>query len=156
MASSGYRQTAFENHGRECEDCGVSENLHVHHKDRDQSNNDPENLVVLCEEHHWDRHRDEVAERASGGQSGGGGGKADAPIQYAGAGTDEMRAVDWEIVDVLEEGRNNAPNIAERTDYSSQYIRERLRFLWHRDVLEDIGSGIYELNPEEVPDPESD
>lgn len=67
---------------------------------------------------------------------------------------DEMRPVDWQIVEVLREGRNNAPNIAERTDYSGNYIRERLGFLTDRDVLTAIGNGVYELNPENVPDKE--
>ena len=65
---------------------------------------------------------------------------------------DEMRDVDWEIVRVLRDGRNNAPNIAEDTGYSKQYIRERLQRLAREDILVNIGSGIYELVPEEVPE----
>ena len=65
---------------------------------------------------------------------------------------DDLREVDWAIIEVLKEGRNNAPNLAERTDYSKQYIRERLRKLCKEDILIDIGSGIYELNPERIPE----
>ena len=64
----------------------------------------------------------------------------------------ELRDVDWAIIDILREGRNNAPNIAERLDYSGQYIRERLGLLKRGGVITPIGSGIYELVPDEVPD----
>ena len=66
----------------------------------------------------------------------------------------EMREVDWAIIDVLEEGRNNAPNLADRTGYSKQYLRERLKRLSDEGVLINIGSGIYELNNDEIPDTE--
>ena len=38
-------------HGRKCLGCGFNETptlLDVHHKDRNQANNDPTNLQVLC------------------------------------------------------------------------------------------------------------
>ena len=63
-----------------------------------------------------------------------------------------MRDVDWRIVEILREGRNNAPNISERLDYSRQYIAERLGHLKTGDVVVAIGNGIYELVPEEVPE----
>jgi hypothetical protein len=31
-----------------CERCGVTERLHVHHRDQDRTNNDPSNLETLC------------------------------------------------------------------------------------------------------------
>lgn len=31
-----------------CERCGATERLHVHHRDRDRTNNDPTNLETLC------------------------------------------------------------------------------------------------------------
>jgi len=68
--AANYRSVAFDHHGRECEVCGATEELHVHHKDQARSNNDPDNLEVLCEDCHWDRHRDEFADRASGPQKG--------------------------------------------------------------------------------------
>lgn len=65
---------------------------------------------------------------------------------------EDMRGVDWGIVDVLREGRNNAPNISDRLGYSRQYIAERLGYLKTGDVVIPIGNGIYELVPEEVPE----
>lgn len=63
---SDYRKIAFDHHGKQCSDCGSEKELHVHHRDGNHSNNQPENLEVLCKDCHWNRHRDEVAERASG------------------------------------------------------------------------------------------
>ncbi|WP_248911088.1 winged helix-turn-helix transcriptional regulator [Halocatena marina] len=64
----------------------------------------------------------------------------------------DLRDVDWQIIDLLREGRNNAPNLAERTGYTRQYIAERLGTLRRDGILIAIGNGIYELDPEEVPD----
>ena len=66
--------------------------------------------------------------------------------------SDDLRDVDWQIIEILREGRNNAPNIAEQLDYSRQYISERLGYLKSGNVVEPIGHGIYELNPQEVPE----
>ena len=41
----------------ECELCGKSGRLDVHHKDFDEQNNDPENLQVLCRSCHMKIHR---------------------------------------------------------------------------------------------------
>lgn len=65
---------------------------------------------------------------------------------------DDMRDADWEIVNTLRDGRANAPLLAERTGYSAQYIRERLARLKQDDIVEALGHGIYELNPDDVPD----
>ena len=62
-----------------------------------------------------------------------------------------LRDVDWAIIEVLRDGRNNAPNLADRTGYSKQYIRERLKRLSDEGILMNIGSGIYELNANAVP-----
>jgi len=62
-----------------------------------------------------------------------------------------LRDVDWAIIEVLREGRNNAPNLSDRTGYSKQYIRERLKRLSDEGILTNIGSGIYELNANAVP-----
>jgi len=64
---------------------------------------------------------------------------------------DDLREADWSIIEVLREGRNNAPNISDRTGYSKQYIRERFKRLSDEGMVRNIGSGIYELIPEEVP-----
>ena len=50
-----YRQIAFRNHGKKCSHCGYSEfeeGLDVHHIDGDRSNNNIDNLLVLCGTHH--------------------------------------------------------------------------------------------------------
>lgn len=65
---------------------------------------------------------------------------------------DKLRPVDWEIIDTLQKGRNNAPNIANETGYSKQYLRERLGRLRDEGIVTNIGSGIYELNPENIPE----
>lgn len=40
----------------ECELCGSSENLQVHHRDLDKSNNSPDNAQVLCLPCHQEAH----------------------------------------------------------------------------------------------------
>lgn len=49
-----------------CEKCGTAEDLHVHHKDRDRTNNDPSNLETLCSTHHlkWHWHSDPLFQPA--------------------------------------------------------------------------------------------
>ena len=42
--------------GDKCERCGSTYYLLVHHKDRDRSNNDPENLETLCKSCHQREH----------------------------------------------------------------------------------------------------
>lgn len=39
-----------------CAECGEHRWLDLHHKDEDPSNNTPENLEVLCPNHHRSRH----------------------------------------------------------------------------------------------------
>ena len=60
-----YRMVALTNKPPICEECGTKPtkyNLHVHHKDRDRSNNTLENLKVLCAKCHSSNHA-ESAER---------------------------------------------------------------------------------------------
>lgn len=64
---------------------------------------------------------------------------------------EDMREVDWQIIDVLHEGRANAPLLAEQTGYSAQYIRERLGRLKQDDIVEALGHGLYELSESELP-----
>jgi len=67
---------------------------------------------------------------------------------------DDMRDADWGIIAVLREGRANAPLIADETDYSAQYIRERLGRLKQDDLVRSLGHGIYEANESEIPERE--
>lgn len=64
----------------------------------------------------------------------------------------DMRDADWAIIDVLREGRANAPYIADQADYSAQYIRERLGRLKEDDVVVALGYGLYAVNDSEVPE----
>jgi len=57
--SGGYRKKALEHYGCKCQECGYDKYisvLDVHHKDYDRSNNEIENLVVLCVRCHIEIH----------------------------------------------------------------------------------------------------
>jgi len=45
-----YQKMAYEVHGfeRVCEMCGATEQIHVHHKDRNRANNAKDNIMILC------------------------------------------------------------------------------------------------------------
>jgi hypothetical protein len=47
-----YRYKAIEEKGTECESCGSTSDIEVHHRDRNRCNNDVSNLVVLCSDCH--------------------------------------------------------------------------------------------------------
>jgi len=57
MSESEYREACFDAHGRECAECGVTDNLEVHHRNGDRTDNEPENLLVLCNRHHSQLHQ---------------------------------------------------------------------------------------------------
>jgi len=48
----------LELRGGKCERCGYSKKqiLHVHHKDRNHSNNNPQNLELICPNCHYEEH----------------------------------------------------------------------------------------------------
>lgn len=46
-----------------CEECATTQNLHVHHKDRNHTNNDPSNLATLCASCHLRLHWREDREK---------------------------------------------------------------------------------------------
>jgi hypothetical protein len=48
----------IEMRGMKCESCGYNkyEILHIHHKDRDRSNNKFENLELVCPNCHYEKH----------------------------------------------------------------------------------------------------
>ena len=46
-----------------CEGCGTTEELHVHHIDRDPKNNSPKNLATLCASCHLKKHWREDREK---------------------------------------------------------------------------------------------
>jgi len=53
---SSYRWKALQEYGRECAKCRDGDELVVHHIDGDRSNNELENLVVLCRSCHAKVH----------------------------------------------------------------------------------------------------
>jgi len=57
MATTDYRRAAFDAHGRECAECGVTDNLEVHHRDGDPLNNHLINLIGLCYRCHRMLHK---------------------------------------------------------------------------------------------------
>ena len=58
----------------------------------------------------------------------------------------DLAPVDEEILNLLHEGRITAPYASEETDYSKQYVRERLRRLVEHNVIRKVHKGLYELN----------
>lgn len=56
------REKALERDGHRCVLCGSDQNLQVHHvfprKFHKDLQEDLDNLVVLCNRHHWRQHRD--------------------------------------------------------------------------------------------------
>ena len=52
-----YRTWALKYYGEICAECGSLNNLEVHHKDVDRTNNKLNNLQVLCRTCHRARHR---------------------------------------------------------------------------------------------------
>lgn len=57
--STAYRNIAFNEYGKKCNRCGISDEdvLVVHHKDRDRENNKVDNLEVLCANCHMKEHK---------------------------------------------------------------------------------------------------
>lgn len=47
----------------ECAVCGTAENLHSHHIDGDEHNDNPDNRVTLCSSHHKQVHGDSKLDR---------------------------------------------------------------------------------------------
>jgi predicted restriction endonuclease len=47
-----YRKICFKYHSKKCCICGFEHIVEVHHMDCNKNNNDPNNLVPLCPNHH--------------------------------------------------------------------------------------------------------
>jgi DNA-binding Lrp family transcriptional regulator len=62
-----------------------------------------------------------------------------------------LNAADRAIISELRKGRNVPANVAKATDYSRQYVYDRLRRLAEHGVATNIGNGVYELVESEVP-----
>ena len=46
--NNNFKESIFDKFNNECAICGVKEGLHIHHKDENSSNNQINNLIVLC------------------------------------------------------------------------------------------------------------
>lgn len=53
---AAHRWRAARHRGDQCQECGTTEGLHVHHIDRDPTHNDPANLMTLCASCHIRLH----------------------------------------------------------------------------------------------------
>jgi 5-methylcytosine-specific restriction endonuclease McrA len=56
MSETGYREKAIVEYGEECQNCGETEGILVHHRDGDRTNNDLSNLIPLCSACHGKVH----------------------------------------------------------------------------------------------------
>lgn len=68
----------------------------------------------------------------------------------------ELNDTDDEILQTLSHGRNVPSNLADAVDKSRQYVHQRLKLLETADYVTNIGNGVYELQPGDVPDDELD
>ena len=55
-ANLDYREYCLSLKGRECEVCGATDQIVVHHLDGDRANNALENLIPVCRQHHAKIH----------------------------------------------------------------------------------------------------
>jgi len=61
-----HRETCFQEYSEECQICGNDENIDVHHRDGDRTNNNIENLIPLCHSCHKQIHnKNKISELAS-------------------------------------------------------------------------------------------
>jgi HNH endonuclease. len=56
VTKSGHHWRAQRHRKDSCQACSATTDLHVHHKDRDHTNNDPSNLMTLCASCHLRLH----------------------------------------------------------------------------------------------------
>jgi 5-methylcytosine-specific restriction endonuclease McrA len=49
---TGYREKCLRHKGRECVECGATENIEVHHVDTNRWNNSLDNLAPVCHDCH--------------------------------------------------------------------------------------------------------
>ena len=54
--ATNYRTIAFQTWKKECAICGFNKVVEVHHLDENHNNNDPDNLIPLCPNHHQMLH----------------------------------------------------------------------------------------------------
>lgn len=64
----------------------------------------------------------------------------------------DLNDADESILDMLAEGRNTPQNMADRLEYSRQYVQNRLQMLKAADYVSNLGGGLYELVEDPRPD----
>jgi DNA-binding Lrp family transcriptional regulator len=57
----------------------------------------------------------------------------------------QLNDTDRAVLEILDEGRNAPSNIADRLDFTRQYVQQRLRRLEEHGHVQNIGSGVYEI-----------
>lgn len=60
----------------------------------------------------------------------------------------ELRDIDWDILDLLEEGRQTRQNLASVLDVTGEYVYQRVDLLIKLGIVEKIHDGFYELSHE--------
>lgn len=55
--STSYRKKCIDRHGHKCAVCGFEDVIHVHHIDENRDNNNIDNLIPLCPNHHYLIHK---------------------------------------------------------------------------------------------------
>ena len=60
-----------------------------------------------------------------------------------------LKPVDREILDVLDEGRNTAANIATQHGYERQHVYNRLMWLSENGFVQNLGNGVFESTVEQ-------
>jgi len=68
----------------------------------------------------------------------------------------DLNDTDDGILVALSDGRNVPSNLADAVDKSRQYVHQRLKLLETADYVRNVGNGVYELQPGEVPDDDLD
>lgn len=58
---------------------------------------------------------------------------------------DDLSPADHKILEMLRDGRVTAPYVAHETDYSLQYVRDRLNRMVEHDNVTKVYEGLYEL-----------
>lgn len=57
----------------------------------------------------------------------------------------ELKKIDKEIIKELKKGTRNPSWLADKLDYSRQYIHTRLQVLVAAEKIENIGHGLYQI-----------
>jgi len=68
----------------------------------------------------------------------------------------ELKDIDERILEALATGRNVPSNLAEQLDVSRQWITQRLQQMESADYVTNVGRGVYELQPENIPSEQRD